>query len=211
MQQTAARNTKLITNTSIKEFFHETVQCAVENQKLDVSEEAVFYLVNLLSTFSRSEDLFEQTSDGVALKPLAELYTRAVSDPSPVERLRQWQRLGDTALFITGLFSDSLNRKLVDVDYYIAMGGSAYSSVSDSFRNHYRNAAAQQLFGELTEKFVDCVDVLGEVSETTALTTNSDVLRIYEVWLRTGSRRAAERLRKAGIEPIETAGPAIQH
>jgi len=211
MNSNATHQTTLITNTSIKEFFHETVHAAIDNQKLEVSDEAVFYLVNLLATFSRSEDLFEQTADGVQLKPLAELYTRAVSDPRPVERLRQWQRLGDTALFISGLFAESLNRKLVDVDYYIAMGGTAYSSVSDSFRNYYRNVAAQQLFNELTEKFVECVDVLSEVSETTALRSNSDVLRLYEIWLRTGSKRAAGRLRKAGIEPVETGGPSIQH
>jgi hypothetical protein len=211
MSNTSCRQSSLITNTSIKEFFHKTVHSAVENQNLDVSDEAVFYLVNLLATFSRSEDLFEHSGDGVELKPLAEIYSRAVSDPSPVERLRLLQRLGDTALFISGLYADSLNRKLVDIDYYIAMGGSAYSSVSDSMRNRYHNEAAQQLFDELTEKFVDCVDVLSEVSENTALTTNSDVLRLYEIWVRTGSKRAAERLRKAGIEPIETVGPSIQH
>lgn len=211
MNNTATRQTTLITNTSIREFFHDTVNTAVENQNLEVSGEAVFYLVNLLSTFSRSEDLFEQTGEGVELKPLADIYTRAVSDPSPAERLRLLQRLGDTALFISGLFADSLNRKLVDVDYYIAMGGSAYSSVSYSFRSHYRNEAARQLFNELTEKFVDCVDVLSEVSENTALSSNSDVLRLYEIWLRTGSKRAATRLRKAGIEPIETPGPSMQH
>jgi len=43
------------------------------------------------------------------------------------------QRLGDTALFIAGVFADSLNRKLVDVDYYVAMGGTAYAQV---FRFH---------------------------------------------------------------------------
>jgi hypothetical protein len=32
------------------------------------------------------------------------------------------RRVGDASLFISGFFADSLNRSLVDVDYYIDLG-----------------------------------------------------------------------------------------
>jgi len=38
-----------------------------------------------------------------------------------------------------------------------------------------------------------------------------DVLRLYEVWLRTGSRRAAQLLREHGIEPNTTLNAATRH
>ena len=38
-----------------------------------------------------------------------------------------------------------------------------------------------------------------------------DILRMYEIWLRTGSERAARRLREAGIEPNRRFGADTWH
>jgi len=38
-----------------------------------------------------------------------------------------------------------------------------------------------------------------------------DVLRVYEVWLRTGSRRAARQLREHGLEPNATLNVKTRH
>jgi hypothetical protein len=99
-------------------------------------------------------------------------------------------------------FSDSLNRSLVDVDYYIQLGGSAYGSLArqapgDTFGD---------VFDELSEKFGDFVDVLSEVSERTSMTSNTDLLRLYEKWLRTGSRRSGDLLAARGIVPNGSVG-----
>jgi hypothetical protein len=59
------------------------------------------------------------------------------------------------------------------------------------------------LFSELAEKFTLFADVLTEVSESACLASSKDILRLYERWLRTGSRHAETLLRKAGIEPVE--------
>lgn len=201
----------LITNTSIQEYFYHSVSEAVANQEIDASDEAVCYLVNMLTLFSRSEYLFEQTSSGISLKPLALIYADALNEPRLAERTKLLQKLGDTALFIAGVFTDSLNKKLVDVDYYIAMGGNAYSTVSDILRGVYRNDTAKMMFAELTEKFTEFVDVLNEVGEKSKLSSNANVLRLYEVWMRTGSRRAAGQLRRVGIEPICASQPSFKH
>ena len=206
-----ARNGRLITNTSIKEYFHDSVNEAIANQQIQASAETAYYLVNLLTAFSRSEHLFEKDKNGVDLKPLALIYADAVSEPNITERTRLLQKLGDTALFIAGVFTDSLNRKLVDVDYYIAMGGSAYSTVSEILRGAYHNDTAKVLFDELTDKFTEFVDVLNEVSEKSNLSTNADILRLYEIWMRTGSKRAAGQLRRLGIQPVSSSQPNFQH
>ena len=204
-------SSRFIANPSLQEFFHHSVQGAVKNQNLDASEQSIHYVTNLLTLFSRSEDLFEQTEDGLDLKPLAMMYADAAADSSVAGRVRTFQRLGDTALFITGVFADSLNRKLVDVDYYIAMGGSAYSSLSSTYDHHFHDAGAKELFNELTVKFVLFVDVLAEVCERANFTNDSDVMRLYELWVRTGSRRASDRLQKLGITPVAGSRPHFRH
>ena len=62
------------------------------------------------------------------------------------------------------------------------------------------------VFRELAGKFVAFVDVLGEVGETMHQREQRTLLRLYELWLRTGSPRLARRLRDLGIEPNRTLG-----
>ena len=126
------------------------------------------------------------------------------------ERADALQRLGDVALFIAGLLSGSLNRKLVDIDYYIAMGGSAYGQLSNTRANAVSDGSPE-VFEELSHKFSGFVDVLDEVAERAPGHNNTDVMRTYEVWLRTGSPRAARRLRRHGIDPAQGSVSRRQH
>ena len=91
-------------------------------------------------------------------------------------------------------FPDSLNRRsnLVDVDYYIAMGGRAYGSVAQI-------APASSVWEELSEKFRLLVDLLNEVSERTLASTNAGLVRLYEKWMKTGSTRMHGMLVKQGV------------
>jgi len=57
------------------------------------------------------------------------------------------------------------------------------------------------IFAELGEKFVGFVDVLTEVSERTSCSSNADLLRLYEKWLKTGSRRSGQLLVERGVVP----------
>ena len=58
------------------------------------------------------------------------------------------------------------------------------------------------IYRELAEKFQIIVDVLNEVREGERNESDRDLLRTYEIWLKTGSRRAAGLLRKNGVVPI---------
>ena len=85
-------------------------------------------------------------------------------------------------------------RKLVDVDYYIDMGGTAYQQVAIRTEE-----TRKSIFEELAHKFAAFVDVLAAVSaKTTPNKSEKDLLRLYELWVRTGSDRAAKALSEAG-------------
>jgi hypothetical protein len=202
---------RLIVDTNVREFFQGLVNDAVANQHVETTEETLYYVVNLLVAFSDSRVLYEQTADGLQIKPLAFLYGEALEASSDNERNHALRQLGDLALFISGIFTDSLNRKPVDVDYYIAMGGNAYGYLSDVTQNTSRWQAFSEIFDELGNKFPAFVDVLGEVSENTHLRSDTDIMRLYEVWARTGSKRSENKLRRLGIEPVHGSVSHRQH
>jgi hypothetical protein len=185
----------LVRNETPSEYFRELVQSAMQNQHLEAGELTAFYLVNLLTGFVHI-DRVEAARDE---EPLGIRFAKALQEAGIRQRdgLRQ---VGDLSLFISGFFADSLNRRLVDVDYYIQLGESAYGSLA------HRDVTFGEVFNELSEKFPAFVDVLGEVSEQSALTSNTDVLRLYEKWVRTKSRRSGDLLVARGIVPNASVG-----
>lgn len=191
---------KLITGVDVKEFFRDAVVDAIHNQHVEARESTVFYVVNLLCYFARVDRFFEWTPDGFTLRPLALIYRDALEANSQSQRNTALRRLGDVSLFVAGIFTESLNRKVVDVNYYIAMGGNAYSHLSDSLLESARAITDPTVFFELSEKFSEFVSVLNEVGEKSNVGTHKDILCLYEEWMRTNSPRAARRLRMLGIQ-----------
>ena len=196
---------------SLQEFFRDSVAQALRRQRLEVEDQTAFYVVCLLTLFSRSEALYERTAFGVGLKPLALMLADAAGSDNPRERDFVLQRLGDVSLFIAGFFADSLARRPVDVDYYVRMGGSAYGSLCESVRGTRRGAAFGSVFAELSGKFQHVVDVLNDVRDNTRSRQDRDVLRLYESWLRTGSKRLERLLRDLGIEPNSSLAADARH
>jgi hypothetical protein len=197
-------STGQIIETTLQEFFHDSLHGALSRQQVDAQPETASYLVNLLVSFLRTERLYEPNEDGAEFRPLALRYGDTLKSLRPEWRARALRNLGDVALFVAGVFAESFNRKLVDVDYYACMGGVAYARLADSLRASTSGRPFSGLFEELAAKFTDFADVLGEVAEHPEVRHHQDVLRLYERWLKTGSRRAAARLRALGIEPNAT-------
>ena len=196
---------------NLRDYFRESIDAAIEKQKADVDPHATHYVVNLLTLFSRSEDLYEDHGDVYGLKPLALMLVDAVEAASAEQRTTSLQRIGDVSLFIAGFFADSLAHRLVDLDYYIHMGGNAYGSLSEEIRGTLRGQALAHVYRELAHKFQVLVDVLNEVRDGARQSSDVDLLRTYEVWLKTGSRRAAALLRQNGVVPMPNAVSRTSH
>lgn len=187
-------------------FFHEQLLAAMKHQKVSASAFTEFYLVNLLAAFVGARRLPGREA-GFDETPLALLYARAL-EVSGWERAARLRVTADTALFISGFFPDSLPRGDRDLGYYASLGEQAYSRLS---RAHERQSpAATGVFTELASRFRDFVDLLTEIGEKTRLTTPGSLVRLYERWRRTGSRRAAKLLLEQGLTPA-FADPALRH
>jgi hypothetical protein len=203
MQQNES-NERVLAVSSLREYFHDALQQALAHQHVAVEAQTEQYVVNLLTIFARSEQLFEQTQDGVRLRPLVQMLSDALEAPTAMERERHLQRLGDVSLFISGFFAHGFARKLIDIDYHIAMGGRAYGTLADGLARSRRQVLSR-VFGELAAKFQPIVDALGEISDAARRYSQTDILRLYEIWLKTGSARARGLLRELGVQPTPVA------
>ena len=192
----------LVAVTNLREFFHDSVQTALRKQHVAVDDHTEHYVVNVLTMFARSEELYESTPEGVRIKPLARMLADASEASSAQQRDETLRRLGDVSLFIAGFFAQSFARRLVDIDYHIAMGGRAYGTLADNLRGSIRGQAFATVFLELAQKFQRLVDVLNEVAEMAHTHTDKDILRLYEIWMKTGSPRAFAILQRLGVAPV---------
>jgi hypothetical protein len=185
----------LFRSESALEFFKEQVEGAMTRQNLKTSEWTAYYVVRLLAGYvdaGREETAFD--AEPLGLRLAQALHAEGVAQR---EALRS---VGDASLFVAGFFSDSLHRRLVDCDYYIALGANAYGRLAGDDHDAFAD-----VFGEMADKFVPLVDVLAEISDRASLGTNRELLRLYDRWLRTGSRRDESLLAERGLLP----GPAV--
>jgi hypothetical protein len=173
---------------SAVEYFKQLVDDALVHQRMAAKELTAFYVVQLLAGFL-------QRSVRESDEPLAFQLARAF-ESGGAERRTSLKQIGDVSLFISGFFSDSFRRRLVDVDYYVNIGGVAYAALS-----RRETDALSPVFAELADNFVGFVDVLSEVSERSACTSTSDLLRLYDRWLKTGSARSSHLLVERGVVP----------
>ena len=201
---------ELIPVPSLQEFFRDSVDAAMASNKVAVDDHTAHYVVNLLTVFVRSEALYDQMPPGPRLQPLALMLADA-AEASGDERNMALRRLGDVALFVAGFMADCLDRSPVGINYYVRMGGGAYHCLSASLPASTRGRAIAPVYAELAARCVDLVDVLTEVRHLAGSSRDRDILRLYELWLTTGSQRAARLLRLLGIEPNRQAGSASQH
>src|SRR5437762_8347413 len=185
----------LLSNESPLEFFKAQVEDAMARQHLKTSAWTSYYVVRMLTGYVSGRADAPPLDD----EPLGMRLVRALQSEGATQR-EELRSVGDASLFLVGFFADSLNRRLADVDYYISLGGSAYGRLAQ-----LDDDAFSDVFGEMATKFVPLTDVLAEVSERAALRRNTNLLRVYERWLRTGSRRDGGWLAERGIAPVTPA------
>lgn len=184
--------------TSLADYFRGALHGALEHQHVEVRAQTEHYVVNLLTLFARAEHFYEGVPAGQRLPSLTALFSGALEAPTAAERERALQRLGDISLFVAGFFAQGFATRLVDIDFHIDMGGRAYGSLAEALARGRRQALAQ-VYAELAAKFQPLADAIAEVGDVARSYGPADVLRLHEVWLRTGSARARTLLGQLGV------------
>jgi hypothetical protein len=186
-----------VVQRNLTEFFRELLQTAMQRQAVESSEETEFYLVKLLERFARAER-------GWFSRPLALEYLESFHSPA-AHRFGKLRHVGDTSLFISGLFMESLHRQLVSADYYTQLGRTAYDHLSKLSSDV--GAPPRDSFAELADRFPDFVRVLAEISFEQLFPGDVHKLRVYTRWMYTHGDADAKWLLRHGITPYKPAKP----
>lgn len=191
---------KPATVADARDFFAAELRTVMENHGVSAEPQSFDYLVSLLVKSISSDNFFKTNVSGQYEDTLLfDLYIEYTQAPAE-QRSAILQRIGDLCLLISGYFSESLKSKLVDLDYYFGMGGTAYRTLSE-LQSH---RPAKAVYAELSGKFQPYSNILGEMSERSGLQSNKDLLRLYERWMLTGSDRLRKILGEYGIQPIHS-------
>lgn len=192
-----ASDSKSLFLVSSKEYFAEMVETGLQKRNLRVYPSVQNYLVGLLEYYLDARNLFQNSvTEAGQRRPdtLAEMLLTAVNS-QPREKTELLKQLADRSLYISGFFGDSLKRKIIDVDYYADMGGTAYATLADCATED----TTAQVYRTFSRQFIDFVDVLSFISEQTHVQTDQDLLRLYDKYMRTGSELAKEKLVELGV------------
>ena len=125
------------------------------------------------------------------------------STPIAVDAVERCLAIGDVEEEPVGELLDAVGedlvRRLVDVDYYIGMGGTAYGELARTGAGWAPDPFGD-VYGELAQNFARFVQVLTVLSRFCApASAPQDILRLYEKYRPTGSRWAASRLAALGV------------
>jgi Mor family transcriptional regulator len=172
---------------SSQNYFTEVIIDAIEKRKFSTSPPVTQYLVGLLESNLVTANASFNSTLGEAL-----LIAYQAQRPAKIELLK---KLGDTSLYMSGFFGDSLRRKIIDIDYYADIGGAAYGNLANEMANEVQG----QVYREFSTRFLDYVDLLTYISQNSLIQSNQDLLRLYERYVMTGSELAKQQLVEKGL------------
>ena len=182
--------------TSPTNYFLEIVEDAFNERQFSTYPYVKSYMVDLLTHFMLTDNLWDEVdqSGRRTREMLSESFLRAAGS-EPKVKIEKLKKLGDHSLYVSGFFSDSLQRKIIDVDYYVDMGRTAFDTLSTSVEED----TFAQLYKEMAHRFVELVDVLTLISQKAMIADEENLLRLMDVYSKTGSPLLAETLVEKGF------------
>lgn len=129
MQQDSSAK-KIILTTNLKGFFFDGLMELNQKSLCPVPESIIYYSSDVLDKFALSEDFFE-TSEGKVREKILGLKLLEATHHTREEQKRIYKEVADMSLLVCGYFSQSINKKIVDNQYYANLGKMAYSHLNN--------------------------------------------------------------------------------
>lgn len=178
---------------TLADYFRERLHECGEQLKPAPQEDTLWYMGDMLARFGDSDQLFSYDEGEVGIRPLALLYKDAHETVNARERCLILRQLGDMALFVGALFPESYARRGIRKDYFVGMGGGAYSYLSE---NAPRN---RHIFSELADTFTRMLQLVAQVCSKEHQFDAADILGLYHRWRVSRDPVLEEQLRALGI------------
>ena len=127
-----------------------------------LSESIIFYSSKVLEQYSSSQRFFNIKNGKVSDKILGELYLESYGHGKGNQK-RILKDIADTAMFLCGFFSKSLNKKIVDISYYNNLGRISYKKLN-TLSPTYMNI--DQFYLNLAENFDQVTELISIISQS---------------------------------------------
>ncbi len=191
--------------SNLESFFQTLVDDAVKTRHFAATEAAEFYLAGLLADYAKPDRLDSETLE----RPLTLLLDEALHAAGR-ERFERLRSLGDGVLYTSGFFAEHLSTRGVELRYVRTLGARAYDGAAAMLRQGGDGTGAPDVFRELADNFMMFAEVVSSVADVlqanAAQNSNSQVVRLYERWMRTGSAPLAVALAGKGLSPQRGSG-----
>lgn len=165
--------------TSIAQW-HALLAEAQKSCAIHLKEDIESYLIFLLMRF------IDNPAIASSIVGLDFLY--GYQELTQLRQQRLLKEVGDKCLLFAGLFPGRAVKRRVKISYFVKLGQTAYSLVS-------QYSAQEELFTKLCWQFPTLMDVLQAMRKTPSLTQN--LLQAFELWHETGSQMAWRQLCEA--------------
>ncbi len=164
---------KFVLGNTPMALWYQIIHDAESTCAIALQQELESYLVLLLMRYMDKPLMVKKI---MALELLQAMKT------TPAKRGQMFQEIGDCCLIFSGLFPKLAEKRLVKIGYFVRIGRSAYSTISED-----RN----DLYSKLAANFVSLMDVLQSIKKHDLLP-----IEAYDLWNETRSQRALSQLQQ---------------
>jgi hypothetical protein len=183
-----------------EQHFNELLKEACDKLDFKIAAASQSYILNLLKFYIDSRNLYSPFIDETMEKPpetFAELYLTALNLESPKNK-EYMKILADRALYLSGFFGESLQKKSVDIDYYMGIGASAYQNLA----TWTKEETTSIIYSQFSNQFTRYVNLLSYMSDKSAIQSEQNILKLYERYVQTGSQAVREKLNALGLTTL---------
>lgn len=120
---------KIILSKSLQTFFFNDLNELNKKSLCPVPEAIIFYSSEVLDKFALSEEFFE-ISEGKVREKILGMKLLEAAQMTRDEQRKIYKEVADTSLMVCGYFAESVNKKIVDTQYYAQLGKMAYGHLN---------------------------------------------------------------------------------
>lgn len=120
---------KIVIEKDLRGYFFERLYKLNKEILYPVPEPTIFYSSEVLDRLSNPKEFFEITEGKMKEKVLGVKLLEATEQDRSQQK-RDLKDVGDTALLICGKFAKSVDKKILDIEYYEKIGKMAYNRLN---------------------------------------------------------------------------------
>lgn len=171
-----------------KNYFNQELNISLKNT--NINPVTIMYLAHVLEKFI-SVDSFQKDKK----PPYLALIMKDISETKIESKKQQLiLNLGENALFISSFMPSLIYKRNVNLGYYLAVGSSAYSSLS----SQKNNIDQKNIFKDVSLNFKSIVNGVSSLNKNQ---NSTDTLTLMESWQETENSHYLLELIKRGIIP----------